>query len=422
MSHSYAIVGAGGRGQRFSQWLADHPGAGRVIAVADPRPERRAAVADRHQIDPAMQFESWEHLLDQPCLADALINTTMDQLHAPSSVKALQLGYHMLLEKPMATTMEDCVAINRAAQEAGTVVALWHSMRHHVVYARMQQLIADGAIGQPMSFDHLEAVGHLHYTHSFLRGNWAREAESTFMLLAKSCHDVDLMTWLMDRPCRSVGSFGALSYFRPENAPEGATPRCTDGCPHEPTCPYSAIKLYIDDEKSWFGTHLGFDQLATREEKLEVLRNTRFGQCVWQCDNDVVDHQVVSFEYEDDITGTFTMTAFGSGRDKAYGGARFTRIHGTEGWLRADTATHEICLHRFTTDTHETLDVPPQEGGHGGADDNLMANFVEALHRNDPAHVLTGPVASLLTHRIVFAAEKARREHRLVDVDELPLT
>jgi predicted dehydrogenase len=413
-SFTFAVLGAGNRGSMFADWIRQTPGVGRVVAVADPVPANREKIARLHSIPPEMQFESWEKLLERPRLADVVINSLIDRLHAPSAVKALGLGYHMLLEKPMATTWEDCVAIDRAQRKAGAIVAVCHSLRHHLFYVKIKELIQAGTIGRVMSFDQLEGVQFVHQSHSFVRGNWGNESRSMFMLMTKSCHDVDILSYLVDRPCLRVSSFGSLSYFRKENAPAGAPARCTDGCPAERDCIYSAYKVYVQD-KSW-AVYTEFKDKPP-EERAEILKTNRFGRCVFRCDNDVVDHQVVAFEFEGGATGTFTMTAF-------HPGGRHIRIHGTHGFIEGAIDQNEMKVHLFDEDfsngTQYTIKTPSGEGGHGGGDSLVMANFIQALRAGDSSILLTSSADTLATHKIAFAAECARREGCVVNLADWP--
>lgn len=408
---TFAILGAGGRGRNCANWIKRHPEAGRAVAVAEPNPERRKRIADDHAIPQDKQFERWEDLLSKPKFADAVINTTMDRLHAPSATKALGLGYHMILEKPMATSLEDCIAIDKARRDNKRIVSVFHSMRYAPIYEEVKKLIDSGAIGKVVTFDEMEAVGHIHQSHSFVRGNWGNESRSTFMLMSKSCHDVDIFSYLVGKPCIRVSSFGSLSYFCKENAPKGAPPFCSDGCPAEMSCPYSSMKIYNSQADGW-AEHAGVWD-PDFETRMKKLRHSKFDACVFQTDNDVVDHQVVSFEYEGGITGTFTMTAFHS-----FGG-RFLRVHGTHGYIRAETETNTIEINRHADRKIDRVSLQHLQGSHGGIDDIVMQNFVHALRTNDPSVVLTGTDESLRSHAIVFAAEKARREKRVVEIAEL---
>lgn len=407
---TFAVVGAGGRGKVFSTWLKSHPDQGAVTTVAEPDEGRRRAVAEMFNLAPERVFTDWRELVQRPKLADAMINTTMDRLHAESSVAALDRGYHMLLEKPMATSLADCVAIDAARARNDRLVAICHTLRYHVLYAELKRMLDSGVIGRLVSLDQLEPVGAVHQSHSFVRGNWGNESRSTFMLMAKSCHDVDTIAWLVGRPCLRVSSFGSLTHFTKDNAPAGATARCTDGCPVEAECPYSALRIYVHG-KGWYVPHAGLADLDLAQ-RLEALRTSPYGRCVYQCDNDVVDHQVVAFEFQDSITATFTMTAFAAD-------GRQTRLHGTLGELRASIDSNTIELIRFSDGARQRLTIPHESGGHGGADARVIARFIEALRHNDAGRIATGTAESLRTHKIVFAAEQARREGRVVELSEL---
>ncbi len=408
---TFAILGCGGRGNFVSTWLVERPEVGRVVAIAEPNAERRLAVAKRHGIEPRFQFTRWEDLLAQPRLADVLVNTLIDQLHAPAGLPALAKGYHMLLEKPMATTLAECEALDRARRQYNRIVSVCHSLRYHVAATEVKRLLVSGVIGELVTLDVIEGVVPEHQAHSFVRGNWGNQARSTFMLLAKSCHDMDLIAWLVDRPCLRVSSFGALKYFVPGNAPEGAPHRCTDGCPVEIQCPYSALRLYVRPHPAWYAKHVGLEG-KTVEQRLEAMRTGPYGRCVYHCDNDVVDHQVVNFEFDGQVTGTFTMTAF----DHL---GRRIRLHGTKGMIEADVQSNTIRIHRFDDRATQEIKLPEQGGEHGGGDHNLMVNLMHALRTDDPDAVLTTTTQSLASHRIAFAAELSRTQRRVVELSEL---
>lgn len=401
-----AIVGAGGRGTGFGVMLAETFGES-VVAVAEPRPEYREGLARRLGIPPERQFASWQEFVARPKMCDAAVIATMDRDHAGPAVACLEKGYDLLLEKPMAATLADCRTIEAAQRRSGAIVAVCHSLRYNKGFRQVYDLAASGALGQIVTLDQLEDVGFWHQAHSFVRGNWGNEARSAFMLLAKSCHDIDYLAFLAGRPCRRVNSFGALTYFTRANAPPGSTERCTDGCPAEPTCPYSALRAYVhtDRRDGWPAGVISYDHSAAAH--LEAVKTGPYGRCVFRCDNDVVDHQVVSMEFEGGITATFTMTAFG------FGGRRL-RVHGTEGMLLFNE--NEITLHTFRDRNVTTIKVAPEEGGHGGGDERVLREWLRALHTRDAAGIVTDAQESLRTHTIVFAAEKSRLEKRAIDL------
>jgi predicted dehydrogenase len=405
------ILGCGARGRTFSDWILRNPEQARVVAVAEPLADRRNGLADQHKVPDDRRFEGWEAVLNRPRFGDLLVNTTMDQQHVASAVKGLDLGYHMLLEKPMAVTLKDCIAIDEARRRNERIVSICHSLRYHLVYAQARRIIESGLLGKVISLDQLEGVDPQHQAHSFVRGNWANESRSTFMLLAKSCHDVDVISYLVGAPCERVSSFGRLSHFTKANEPAGATSRCSDGCKHEPVCPYSARKIYLED--SPYAEVIGLT-VKSPQERLDFIRTTNFGRCAYDMDNNVVDHQVVNFEFTGGATATFTMTAF------APGGRTF-RVHGTHGFMEASVEKRTIDITHFWGEnpSKEHITIPKQEGGHGGGDGNVMARLIEAINKNDPSLVLTGTDESLRTHAVTFAAEMSRREKRVVELNEL---
>ena len=345
-----------------------------------------------------------------------MIVATPDALHAEPAVAFAELGYYILLEKPMAPNAADCRRIVAAAEASGKLFAVCHVMRYTTYTKKVKEIIASGRLGELVSIQHLEPVGYWHQAHSYVRGNWRSERAASPMLLAKSCHDLDWIRYIMDKRCTQVSSFGSLAHFRPENRPPGAADRCLE-CAVEPACPYSASKIYLQrvrcGETGWPLNVLTSD--VTEAGVTEALRAGPYGRCVYACDNDVVDHQVVNLQFEGGATATFTMTAFNRKRD------RETRIFGTRGELYGNGQFIEV--YDFLTDKTERLDVETASdgsilSGHGGGDLALMTHFVGALVKNDPSLILSGPAESLETHMMVFAAEQARRENRVVDVAE----
>jgi len=407
-----AVLGAGGRGTLFGGIIRDFKDWARVAAVAEPRDAYRCFFARTHHLEKANIFKGWQDFCARPKMCDAVVLATMDRDHVGPAIACLEKGYHLFLEKPMATTLSDCQAIEAAQRASGKVVAVCHSLRYHRGFHTVKDLVDRGRIGRVITMNQIEQVSYWHQAHSFVRGNWGNEGRSTFMLLAKSCHDIDYMAYLIGAPCRRVASYGARSHFRAEHAPAGSTARCADGCAVERACPYSAIRQYVEcgarARRQWPANVVS--SVHTREAHLEAIRTGPYGRCVWRCDNDVVDHQVVAMEFAGDVTATFTMTAFTNG------GGRKLRVHGAEGELAFDEK--KIVLRRFGEKTAETIAIPRETGGHGGGDNRAIRSWLEAIHQGDPSRVLTSAQESLRTHRIVFAAEQSRREKRAVEIEE----
>jgi predicted dehydrogenase len=409
---SVAIIGAGQRGWGFGYWISELPHLGKIVAVAEPDAPKRERFAKTHALGPDAVFADWQALLQGPKRCDAVVIATLDDKHLAPALAALEKGYHLLLEKPMSNKLEECRQIEAAQRKSGAIVAVCHSMRYHSGFAKVKELLASGTIGRLVTMDQIEQVNYWHQAHSFVRGNWRRLDQSSPMLLAKSCHDLDYISHLVGKACLRVSSAGSLTHFRPEFAPAGSTDYCTGGCAVESTCPYSALKIYVNAENraEWPASVVSLDH--SKEAHLEAIKAGPYGRCVWRCDNDVVDHQVVMMEFEGAVTATFTMTAFT--RD----GGRQVRLHGTEGELHYDEDQEMITIKRYADKNTEKIALGREIGGHGGGDTRVIRTWLQAIRSNDPGMILTNAQESLKTHTLVFAAEKARLEKRVVDIAE----
>jgi predicted dehydrogenase len=410
---SIIVVGAGGRGQTYSDYVRRHPEEAEIVAVCEPREDYRRKMAEGFAIPGNMQFSSWEEIVDRPKLADIAMICTQDRMHREPAVALAHKGYHLLLEKPMATNEADCVAIRNAAKEAGVTLAVCHVLRYTMTNRTIKAMLDSGVIGRVHNIQLLEPVGYWHQAHSFVRGNWRNEGESSPMLLAKSCHDMDLLTYFMPGRCRKVSSFGSLSHFTRENQPTGAADRCTE-CPAEieSNCPYSAIKVYIrrsnGDYAAWPAGIISFE--GTYESTMKAIEEGPYGRCVYACDNDVVDHQVVQLEFDDGAVASFTMSAFNPAQN-----GREIYIMGDRGCIQADDTG--IFHTDFLTDERRKVDVDEFGGGHGGGDDGLMQSFLKAMREGDPSTITSGPDVSLRSHMIVFAAERSRKNGTIQTVE-----
>ncbi|WP_305787563.1 Gfo/Idh/MocA family protein [Symbioplanes lichenis] len=411
-----ALAGAGLRGQAYARH-AVASGHGRVVAVAEPDRHRRELVATEFGIPAEQVYEDWADLAAQPRLADAAVIATQDRMHLGPAVALADRGYHILLEKPMAPTEPEAVAIADAALRNNVIFAICHVLRYTPYTRMLKKALDDGLIGRLVSVQHLEPVGWWHHAHSFVRGNWRNSAESGPMLLTKSCHDIDWLVHLFGRTPRRVSSFGSLTHFRASERPPTAADRCVD-CPLQQTCPYSATKFYLAalaDEEQHFWPLGAITDEFTEPAVLEALRTGPYGRCVYASDNDVVDHQVVTMEFPDGATCAFTMSAFTPMEH------RKTRLLGTHGYLDGDGHTARYV--NFRTGTETTLSAtteggPDAAGGHGGGDEGLIAAFLAAVSSHDPSLLTSDATQSLATHRVVWAAEKARQTGTVITLDD----
>ncbi|MGW4946430.1 Gfo/Idh/MocA family protein [Actinoplanes sp. NPDC004185] len=409
-----ALVGAGLRGQTYARH-AVATGQGRIVAVAEPDPRRRASVAAEFEIPADRVHADWTELAAAGRLAEAAILATQDRLHLAPAVALADLGYHLLLEKPMAPTETEAAEIAAVAVRNGVILAVCHVLRYTPYTKLVKGLLDEGRIGRLVSVEHLEPVGWWHHAHSFVRGNWRREDESGPMLLTKSCHDIDWLVHLFGGLPERVSSFGSRTHFRAEQRPEGAADRCLD-CPVEPVCPYSAKRLYLGalaDPEQHFWPLGAVTPEPTERAVLEALRTGPYGRCVYTADNDVVDHQVVTMEFTGGATCSFTMSAFTPMEH------RHTRLMGTHGYLDGDGRTLRHV--DFRTGAETTIDSveaggPSASDGHGGGDEGLVEAFLAAVAAGDPSLVSSDAAASLASHRVVWAAERARRTGQVVSL------
>ncbi|MBE7067509.1 MAG: Gfo/Idh/MocA family oxidoreductase [Ruminococcaceae bacterium] len=412
------LIGGGNRGNTYVN-IGKSIGKFKLIAIAEPVKERREYIAKNHDVPENMCFDSWEPLLALGKIADGAIIATMDRDHYGPAMKAINLGYDLLLEKPVSHDIRECEEIRRAAADKGVNVLVCHVLRYTPFFLALKALLDGGKVGKVMNIQHTEGVGNVHQSHSFVRGNWSNSERASFMLLQKSCHDLDILQWLIGKECRRVQSFGHLSFFTRENAPDGATEHCFDGCPHLDTCVYSAKKLYFEREDgNWFKGSA--TQMHSRPDDATVahaLATTNYGKCVFMCDNDVVDHQVVNMEFEDDIIVSFTMSAFNLG-------GRKIRIMGTKGELVGDMNSPDLIFNDLITQQTETISIADVAigdsivSGHGGGDPGIMNSFYDVLCGSKD-ETLSNINISVKNHKIAFAAERSRLEGRVVSIDEM---
>ncbi len=410
------LIGAGNRGETYTNIMLDAADKFKLVAVVDPVDSRRDNIRIKHGIPEEMCFSHWDELFAHGKVADFAIISTQDQMHFEPAMKAISLGYDLLLEKPVSPDMAECRKISDHAQKMGVKVVVCHVLRYTPFFSIIKDLIDSGKLGDVISINHEEAVGNVHQSHSFVRGNWGNTGRSAPMLLAKSCHDLDILQWLVGKKCKQIQSFGSLKHFRAENAPAGAPARCIDGCPHADTCPYNAVKLYLDDkENAWFREACTKESNPTDEMVEHALRTTLYGCCVYRCDNDVVDHQVVNMLFEDDVTVSFTMCAFNKG-------GRYIHIMGTKGELRAAMDGNNEPMTFYDFQTQQTTLIPIEAadgvlGGHGGGDEGIMNSLYHYFRGTYTGNAISEIEISVNNHLLVFAAEESRKNHTVVDFD-----
>ena len=402
------IAGAGGRGRlTYAPYSKKFPEQMKLVAAADRIPERLQEMKQEYGLSEEHCFSTVEEMFAQPKMADMAFICTQDQEHVLHACLALEKGYDLLLEKPVSADGKECRQLLEKAERLGRSVTVCHVLRYAPFYQRLKKLLEEGAVGQIVSIQASENVGYWHQAHSYVRGNWRKGGETSPMILAKCCHDMDILVWLTDSRCRRLSSMGSLAYFREENAPEGAPHYCMDGCPVKAECPYDAEKIYVTDQVTGYDTNgAGWMQKAVtacpdRERLLETLRTGPYGRCVFHCDNDVVDNQSVTMEMENGITVSFHMCGLNRNNH------RTIHIMGTKGDISGNLEEETLVLHRFGGE-EETFRMDVQEtiSGHGGGDYRMLHDMFEARSRG--TGTLTSLRQSLESHYMALAAEASR--------------
>jgi len=400
------LIGAGQRGsQSYAPYALEHPGELRFVGVAEPKDFLREGFAAAHDISPAHIYFDYKEAFAAGKIADCVLICTQDNDHVAPALAALDAGYrHILLEKPISKDAKECASLKDKAAKLDAKIMVCHSLRYTNFYRKMREIIARGDIGELCAMTHIEGVGFSHQAHSFVRGDWRNAKESSPMILAKCCHDIDLILYLTGKRCKSVSSFGSLQHFTEKNAPKNTPERCIEGCAIGGECPYNALTIYKNDPH--------FRQIAIEKEGhlsfTDAMEKGPYGRCVYKCDNDVVDRQVVSLLLEDGVTVTHTMTAF----TKRIG--RETCIFGTRGELQGNLEEGRITVYDFLQGGVTEYTIPCGSSGHSGADETMIREFVRMVQRDEKS--ISDISLSVESHQICLAAEDARLKKNVINL------
>jgi len=419
------LVGAGNRAFTYARYALEHPDELQIIGVADPSEFRRNRAIKIFSIESDHVFHDADELATHSRQADLIINGTMDQDHVPTSLPLLALGYDMLLEKPIATSVKELKLFADAVRKHGNKVIIGHVLRYTPFYSAIRREVLAGVIGDIVNVQAAEHVSYHHMAVGYVRGKWNRHdvCHST-MLMAKSCHDLDIIAWMKSgvAPVK-VSSVGGNYQFREDKAPPEAGTRCLVDCPIEADCLYSAKKHYVDFPERWkFNVWRSIEHIEnpTIEDKISSLKGDNpFGRCVWKCDNNVVDHQSVAIEFADGCSATLNMVG-GSAKP-----ARHLHLIGTRGEIQGVFEDSHYVVrqidprpgHEYSerlVDLNVGGDMSGAEGGHGGGDQRLISDFIQLLRGGSPSISLTELDDSLAGHMIGFAADRSREEGNVV--------
>lgn len=405
------LIGAGDRGARaYAPYALDYPHELQMVAVAEPNDQRRERFQQTYNLAEENCFATWEELFAKEKMADIAVICTQDRHHFQPTMKALERGYHVLLEKPMSPDPQECIDMERAARMYDRQLTICHVLRYTPFWQTIKQIIAEGRIGDVVSLQLNENVEIMHMSHSFVRGNWNNKEKSSPMILQKSCHDLGIISYVMDKTCERISSYGSLMHFHKGNAPEGAPERCLDGCPVEWECPFHAGRFYLGSGRSWARK---FTEDDSNESIIKALQATDYGKCVYRSDNNVVDHQVVNIEFTDGATASFSMCGFT--RDQT----RIVQIMGTKGEIRGNMEDNQISVYDFLTKQESAIKFDTPSSGHGGGDEGVVRTFLRTIDQKGKGGDISSAAVSLRSHLMAFAAEESRlNKGRSIELDE----
>ncbi|MCR5735279.1 MAG: Gfo/Idh/MocA family oxidoreductase [Lachnospiraceae bacterium] len=407
-----ALIGAGQRGRIYADYAFEHDRA-EIAYVVEPDAGRKEAAAQKYGLTNDRLFDDPDEFYGFGKVCDAVIIATMDRQHYAHVIPALKLGYDVLLEKPISPDLSECLEIRDTAIKNHCRVMVCHVLRYTPFWSAVKNIVEGGELGRIIDIQHNENIGNFHIAHSFVRGNWRNSDMSSTLMMQKSCHDTDLLAWLTGSRATSVSSFGDLSYFTAENAPKNSADRCINCTVAD--CRFDARKVYLPIAGQWPATVLSVDQ--SKESLKKAIAEGGYGRCVYKCDNNVCDHQVTIFEFENGVHATFNLSGFTNRMCRTF------KIMCEDGEIRGDDDLNEIEIIRFSSNWKsepEIRKIIPEvrEGFHGGGDNGLIADFLNMINGNDSEN-LSAIDRSIEGHVMAIGADRSRLEHRTVDLAEL---
>lgn len=391
----------------YAHWIkAKHPDV-KFVAMADPNANKRLRFSRDFNIPLEACYDSWESILSQDKLADAAIISTQDFMHYEPTIQALSKGYHVLLEKPISGSKKELIDLREHAKAQKRILSIAHVLRYSDFFGVIKHLLDDKVIGELKSIQHEENIAYYHYAHSFVRGPWNRSDLANPIILAKACHDMDLMAWYVDSKCILVSSFGAQNTLIPKNKPKDAPRRCGTHCPHAATCVYEVNKLY-GQAKAQHLAKIIENEYGSLKNGFEI---SDYGRCVYDLDNDVMETQTTLLEFENGVHVSFHLCAF---TDEI---SRYLHMMGTEGEIRGNTLERKIIVKRYDEEEERVIQIGESDSLHEGGDAGIVKGFIEEVRANNIENGRTSVDKSIMSHLMSLAAEASRLSHRVIDME-----
>ncbi|WP_099204082.1 Gfo/Idh/MocA family protein [Scatolibacter rhodanostii] len=409
------LIGAGQRGTIYADY-AYYNRKAEIKAIVEPNLERRSIAQNKYEVSPEFVFDNFQLFLDKGKIGDAVILSSMDKNHYEQAMSLLDLGYDLLLEKPISPEPQECIKIRDKANALGRKVIVCHVLRYTSFFSTIKEIIDSNQLGKIVSIQHNENIGNFHMAHSFVRGNWRKSSETSPLVMQKSCHDMDILSWLIGSEAKSISSFGDLQYFKASNAPANSTNRCLH-CPAAENCRFDARKMYLPIRGDWPATVVSPDQ--SEEGLLKALETSPYGRCVYRCDNDVCDNQVSIIQFKNGVNVSFTLSAFTNKM------SRTLKIMCENGEIRGDDSLNRIEVIPFASnqsDSQTAQLITPKivSGFHGGGDTGLMQDFFNIMESESNENESRSSIdRSVESHIMAYAAELSRVSRKSIDIDEL---
>lgn len=357
-----AVVGTGGRAGSFLKYFSRNQDEGEIVGLCDKIPEKARLWAKLYKIQPKI-FDDTEEMLSKS-RPDALIVCTPDFAHVEPSVAALNASIHVLCEKPMATTLEDCSKIIVAAEKSSAIFYLGFNLRHNPTYNTVHQLVSSSQLG---SISTIEANEYYYEGKTYFQ-RWNRLREfGGGLWVTKACHDFDILNWLAGCSAQNIYATAGLSHYRPK---ANAARRCRD-CSLKFDCPdFDDISYTANNE------------LEETRKLIRLAEEKKGGEpsdlCLYSSNKDTIDNGIAVINYKNGIRATYTLNVIAART------TRQLRIVGSEGMLEADLEKATIeCTERHTRRKINYDLKEMSKGGHGGADDRMIKDFLKACHTGE---------------------------------------
>lgn len=398
------IIGAGGRGKDAYAPYIKQSGLMKIVGVVEPDDKKRMDFQRDYDISDEMCFVDYQDFFAKGRLADAVLICTQDRMHFEPAKLAIENEYHILLEKPISPVREEIDKLAELVNGYQKVFITGYVLRYTPFIKKIEEIINSGVIGRVVTMQLNENESFWHHSHSYVRGPWNNTKNSAPLIVAKSCHDMDLIHYLVKSKCTSVSSYGDNSFFTKANAPKDAPDRCTDGCKYADSCKYNAVTLYTKGKGSYF-VHK-FECENDEASIIQALKTNEYGRCVFKCENDVCDHQIVGLAFENGVTATFTVSAF------SLENTRTLKIMGTEGEIGGCIEKGEIVVKTFLDMKEKSIKIVDDGTKHSGGDSGLIQRFAELMERESDVC----DMSVFESHKMAFAAEESRLKHCFIQL------